>query len=223
VAAQATDASSLRVGLDTSQAGLYNGSATATFASHDADLADASLGQQTVALKAQVNNYATAALSLQSGTAAFSHVGNTYTLDFGSLTQGSVAHTSTLAAFNSAPGLADLLSGSFDLSGAGSEFSFAGFNSFSGLGAGQSQGGYSITLASNDVGSFDDVITLHAVGGNASGYSGSVHDLTLVLEGQVTGTAAAVPEPGSFAMFFAGLAALAGLGRRRYRPAASNL
>src|SRR6185436_18437158 len=52
--AGATDAGSLRVGLATANAGVFTGTATATFSSHDPDLADLALGSTTIALRGQV-------------------------------------------------------------------------------------------------------------------------------------------------------------------------
>ncbi len=84
LAAGATDATSLRVGINTGTAETFAGAATANFTSHDAELVDLALGSTTIALKSQVNNFAEASLA-KTGAGALSHVGNTYTLDFGTL------------------------------------------------------------------------------------------------------------------------------------------
>jgi hypothetical protein len=214
LAAQATDTSSFVAGLDTSNAGVFNGTATATFQSHDADLADHPLGSSSVALMAQVNNFAVAALQKSSGAGTLTHAGSVWTLDFGTLTLGAGSATGTLDVLNAAAGPADLLRGSFDTSGVGPEFMLAGFGPFQGLGAGQSQGGYEVTLEDTTSGVFDDTIVLHAAGSNASGYDAPLADTTLLLRGDVVMTAA-VPEPETYALILSGLLLLAARGRVR--------
>ncbi|MCK9687941.1 beta strand repeat-containing protein [Scleromatobacter humisilvae] len=216
LAAQSTDATSLTASLDTTSSGVFLGSATATFASHDADLADLPLGSSVIALKGTVDNYAKVALEQAGGPVTLTQAGNVYTLDFGTLAQGSAGLDDTLAVLNSATGLADLLSGSFTPSGSAPGFDLSGFGAFSGLGAGEAKGGLTVDFDTGTVGSFEDTITLHATGSNASGYSAALDDVTLVLEGQVTGpTTTPVPEPGMTALLLAGLGVLFGLRRRR--------
>ena len=215
LAAQSTDATSLTASLGTSNSGVFNSSATATFGSHDGDLADLALGSTEVTLKGQVDNYAQVALAQTGGPVALTQSGNVYTLDFGTLAKGSAGLDDTLAVLNSATGLADLLSGSFTSAGSVPGFDLSGFDAFSGLGAGQSKDGLTIDFDTGTAGTFEDTITLQATGSNASGYSGALGEVTLVLEGQITGSTAAVPEPGTTALLLAGLGALIGLGRKR--------
>ena len=68
VAAGSTNGSSLAVGLNTTNAGIYNGSASVNLNSHNSDMADLSLGSTPVSLKAQVNNYAKAAFDIDPET-----------------------------------------------------------------------------------------------------------------------------------------------------------
>jgi hypothetical protein len=223
LAAQATDTSSLTVGLNTSTSGAFTGNATASFVSHDGDLADLALGTKTIALTGTVDNYARAAFELSNGGTPLSQSGDTYTLNFGTVTQGATGPTDLLAVLNSATGLADLLGGSFTSSGSATGFSLGGFDAFSGLGAGQSFSGLSVGLDTSGVGSFMDTITLHSAGSNASGYNGALDDLTLVLEGSVTSTTAAVPEPNIGLLLLAGLGAMFGARRVRGRRANNSV
>ena len=64
-------------------------------------------------------------------------------------------------------------------------------------------------------GTFVATLVLHATGSNASGFSGRLDDTVLVLRGDVAGAVAAVPEPETYVLMLAGLAAVAGVGRRR--------
>ena len=212
--AGATDASSLRVGLATANAGVFTGTATATFSSHDADLADLALGSTTIALRGQVNNFAQASLT-KSGAGTLTQLGNTWTLDFGTIALGDGSLATSLGVLNSAIGPADLLSGDFDLSGAGPGFALSGFGSFANLVAGSSFDGLGVSFGADTAGTFLATLLLHATGSNASGFSGRLDDTVLVLRGDVAGAVAAVPEPETYVLMLAGLAAVAGVGRRR--------
>jgi len=116
---------------------------------------------------------------------------------------------------NSAIGPADLLSGDFDLSGAGPGFALSGFGSFANLVAGSSFDGLGVSFGADTAGTFLATLLLHATGSNASGFSGRLDDTVLVLRGDVAGAVAAVPEPETYLLMLAGLAAMAGVARRR--------
>jgi PEP-CTERM motif len=214
VAAQATDTTSFQAGLNTGSSGVFTGTATASFASHDADLADLALGSTTVTLKGQVDNYAQASLAQTAGAGTLSKVGNTYTLDLGDLTLGGASLTDTLSVLNSATGLADLLGGSFSISMSDPNFHLSGFDSFSGVAAGGSFGGLTVSFDGTTLGAFDETLVLHANGSNASGYDAALADTTLVLHGDITAVAA-VPEPGTYLLMLSGLLAIGQVVRRR--------
>ena len=64
-------------------------------------------------------------------------------------------------------------------------------------------------------GTFVATLVLHATGSNASGFSGRLDDTVLVLRGDVAGAVAAVPEPETYLLMVAGLAAVTGVAQRR--------
>jgi hypothetical protein len=209
--AGAQDSSSLIVSLDTSHAGVYGGTADLAFASHNPDMSDLALAGQQVALSAQVNNYAELGLSKLSGAGSFAGSGsNSYTLDFGTLTLGDGALSAELMAGNVAQGLSDMLGLQFELGTASLHFTLNGFGPVIGLGAGEHHG-LQISFSGLLAGAFDDVITLHATGSNASGYAGALSDVRLHLVGNVV----AVPEPSTWAQLALGLVGLVGVTARR--------
>ncbi|MDR3630260.1 MAG: PEP-CTERM sorting domain-containing protein, partial [Desulfocapsaceae bacterium] len=84
------------------------------------------------------------------------------------------------------------------------------FSSFTGLGAGESVGGLSVTFNTSTLGTFTGTITLLATGYNASGYSGQLPDIELILNGDIVAQQT-VPEPAAMVLFGSGLVGLAGL------------
>jgi hypothetical protein len=211
LAAQSSDSTSLTVALNTSASGQFAGNATVTAASHNPDMADLALAPVAVNFLAQVNNFAEVSLVKTAGDGLFSQAGGVFTLDFGTFVLGSAARQTDLSVFNSAVGFADLLRGSFVTSGVDSPFALTGFGNFDNLIAGAQFGGLSVSMAGAIVGNYENTIVLRSTGFNASGFSGDLADQTLVLRGSV----AAVPEPGTYAMMFAGLMVIVFTVRRR--------
>ena len=218
VAAGATDSSSLSVGLDTSATGVFNGTATASLVSHNDDMADLIIGGIPVTLSAQVNDYANADLRKTGGDGSLSRSALNIVLDFGTLVQGSGTRTASLDVFNNVAGPADLLDGLFSLLDT-DDFLFSGVNPFSNLAAGDSQGGLSVAFDALTLGSFSDTILLASlVGHNASGYSGSLPDVTFRILASVIaddGDVGTVPEPESLLLMAIGMASLIIARRRR--------
>jgi hypothetical protein len=215
LAAGGTDTSSLSLNLNTSTAGVFSGNANLAFASHNPDMADLTLPGAMVGLNAQVNNFANGAFTKQSGAGTFTRLGSTFTLNFGTVTQGSVNLSSLLSVLNDVVGPADLLNGMFTLP-ALQHFSFTGFDNFADIGAGQAFDGLGVGFDTSTAGVFDDLVQLDLIGHNASGYSGSLGSIYLDVMGEVTPTAA-IPEPQTYAMLFAGLGLLGFAARRRRR------
>ena len=214
IAAGFSNNSSLTVGLNTGAAGVFNSNGTVTFTSQNPEMADLGLGTANVGLQATVNNIAAPLLAKTSGSGSFSGAGTRYTLNFGTLLQGAGTLNSLLSLANAASGPADALAGSFVLSAlAGTPFSaLNGFGSFSGVAGGSSlAGGLSLGFDTSTLGNFTSSITLNPRSTNASQADLTLGAITLTLQGSV----APIPEPGTWALWLAGLAVLGGLARRK--------
>jgi hypothetical protein len=209
VAAGATDSSSLKVGLNTASAGKYSSSATLQLQSHNPDMSNLTLANQTVSLVAQVNNYARPVFEQVAGVGQLSQSANTFTLDFGTLLQGVGIATASLGVRNAVTGPADLLGGTFTFDLGTTAFQLSGFSEFADLLAGDLFAGLFVGLDTATLGLFDYSLVLHPYGTNASGFFGSLGDLTLDLHGSVVASAP-VPEPSTLLLFGTGLAGLAG-------------
>ena len=174
--------------LKTNATGVFTATASLALSSHDADLADVGVAAGPITLIGTVDNYATAALEEVSGGGVFSQVGNAYTLDLGTVAAGGTAPTVHLGALNAAAGLADVLSGSFVISGSGA-FINSGTAAFGGLGAGQADTAPTVSLSTTNTGTFTETITLTGTGSNASGYSGTLAPEVLTVIGTVVSSA----------------------------------
>jgi hypothetical protein len=216
LAAGQTDSASLTVGLNTAAAGVFEGTATASFASHDPDLTDLALADVGITLAAQVNNYARPIFGKAAGDGGLDGSGLSFVLDFGNVVQGSGPQSATLFVENDVTGPADLLAGDFDFDfGALQDFDVSGFTAFTGLDAGQMFGGLLVNFDPLALGSFDDLVFLNATGYNAGGFSADLPRIGLQIRGTVVATGQ-VPEPGSLVLLMAALAALP-FGRRPRR------
>ena len=215
--AGASNNNTLAVQLATSTAGVFSSTASVAFTSQNPDLADLGLGSGNVLLSGQVNNLAQVALSKSSGGGSFSGATTSYTLNFGDVVEGTTSLTALLSLGNSTAGVADALRGSW--SGAtvpGDAFTLTGFNSFSGLAAGNSLVGLSVGLGTASIGSFDRVVTLNAFSTNSSGPDFGLAAVELRLQGNVV----AIPEPSTYALMLGGGLMVLAWARRRQRRAA---
>jgi hypothetical protein len=219
--AAGSSSNALQVALDTSKSGNFSGTANLALNSHDASLADVALSTGPIALNAQVNNYAIAGFGQSGGAGILGGRGTNFTLNFGTLVQGSATVDSALFTFNAATGLSDLLSGSYNIFSGAGDFGLSGFNSFGALGAGQQTAAEQIAFDPTALGSFSEQIDLAAFGYNASGYNETL-PATLTIEGVVTTGTVPVPEPGSLAILLTGLLSLLGISRFAPRKSAST-
>lgn len=225
---QSTDVS---VKLDTSSNGQFSGNAALALKSHNSEMSDVNLGTQSVALSAQVNNYAVADLEQTAGdTGGFSSTNiatHEYQYDFGSIDQGGT-YSASFDLFNAVTGFADYLSSS-SIEQSGSGFSFSNLNLFSNLGAGERSGIFSVNFATASLVAGSDYLTtliFHSLGSNASGWNQAVNDVTLIIKGHVNALlpisningSNAVPVPGAVWLFGSGIMGL--LAKKRYKKLA---
>jgi len=215
IAAGSADSTSLTVTLDTRQSGAFSGAAVLGLTSRNPDLPDLALAAQLIELRARVHAPAFATLSLAGGTGQLSGGNASYWLDFGTLMLGQPAATAELTLRNGAVGVADDLAGMFDLSAlAQPDWLLTGFTGFTGLAAGSPSPLLQVALQPMAVGRLSGTIRLATQSVNGFG-----PDLALPgIELHLTANVAAVPEPGTWALWLAGLAGLS-LGARRRVPA----
>nr|WP_242518727.1 choice-of-anchor D domain-containing protein [Halochromatium roseum] len=216
----AQDSTSLGIGLDTSTAGVFNGSSSLLMSSQNPDMADLDLGTFGVDLFAQVNHYANPWFELLSGPGsliASNTGGYSFTLDLGTLYSDQDSVELNLSFLNDVDGPADWLRGDFDLTGVDA-FGLAGFDdSFSDLGWGGSIDDLMVSFNPFDygLGLYEETISLTAFGYNDSGYE-EQFDITLAMAVTVQDRATqAVDEPPVLVLMLIGLGALVGLRRRQ--------
>jgi hypothetical protein len=144
VAAGEVDSTSLNVGVSTATAGVLRGSAQLDLVSHNDDMADLDLAPVALDLTAQVNALASPVYQKAGGFGTLSGSGSLFTLDLGSIVEGSAGLLgAALNLLNLQVVTADLvtgivaqdnLAGTFDATGNGL-FGFANFMDFIGLAA----------------------------------------------------------------------------------------
>ncbi len=199
----------IAVGLDAAAAGVYSQSGTVSFMSQNPDMADVSAGPNTnVQLLAQVNNLANADFDWLSGAGVLTQNGADYVLDMGTVTVGT-SLSALLQLDNDVAGPADDLSGDFELSGV-NDFTLNGWDAFGGptaLAAGQAKGGLQLNWLAAAVGLYTDSIVFNGLGTNASDPRGLAQARTLLIKANVVQGGTQVPEPGTFALLLAAVAA----------------
>jgi hypothetical protein len=133
----------------------------------------------TLPITGAVLNYADPGFELASGPGTLEGGGTHWTLDFGSLAQGSDPGAALLAIRNTATAPADDLGGRFDLAGDG--FTVTGADPFAGLAAGDALVALRLQLDTTAPGPHAETITLHPTSANASGFLGDLPVVTLTV------------------------------------------
>ena len=189
--AAASSNSAMTLSLDTTTAGVLDGQATVAFVSDGSGvntLGQTSLGTTDVQVTATVNNFANPALSQVSGDGSLVSTGiNEFTLDFGVLDLNASGLTADFNLLNDVVGPADTLAGTWSLTAA--DFSLSGFNSFNNIAAENALGALQIGFSSATPGAFSGSLILSPRSENASGFSGSLDDITLLVQGIVASPA----------------------------------
>jgi len=215
LAAQASDTTSLIVGLggssNTGTSGNKSGTVTVGLTSNGSGtsgLGTTALSAQVISVSGVVYDYAAPLYSKTGGTGSLTGSGTSYTLDFGS---GLAINTTYTANISLANGGAvnlyqDNLGGSFSslTSGFGTTAT-----TFSGLVAGSADS-FNITFNTGSGGTFNSALTLAGTSQNSGGLGNSSlgnYDIALV--------ATAVPEPSTWALLAFSLTTVMVLRRRR--------
>jgi hypothetical protein len=184
-----TNTSALAVSFSTAQAGTISGTGTIELTSDGGigpdsidNLGTTVLGDQTVPVSITVDNYAVAELTSDGNLT--SNGSNAFTLNLGTATEGAGALSANLNVLNDVLGPSDWLSGSLDVSGSG-QFGNDGFGSFGTIVAGGSLDAGSVSLATNQLGVFDETIVLTPMDTNADGFSEVVAAQTVTVTGTI--------------------------------------
>ena len=114
----------------------------------------------------------------------FTHVGNAYTLDLGSVAQAAVLHSLQFAVVNAATAPADDLTGTFGPP-TGNGYSVAGTAIPTPIQAGQSYQGLYVIPTPNSLGAHDITLSFTPDDVNASGYSQTLAPITLTVKDTV--------------------------------------
>jgi hypothetical protein len=213
LAAGATDNTSLTVGLNTSNAGVFNGSANLNFLSRNADMADLPLGVMNIPIEAQINNFASVMLERLSGIGTLKQE-NPYAFlfDFGQLSIGSGLFEAQLGVRNDASAPADTLGGDFTLNAP--DFILSGFLAFNGIEAGNLLSGLNIGFNANALGDYSGLITIRPFGYNSSGFNEALPEIALNLQAEVV-SGEPIPEPSTWILLVSGLGTLGWIRRMR--------
>jgi len=223
VAGGPADTTSLKVGLNTTNAGVFSGatSGTATLglSSHDADLADLPLSPILVTLTGQVNNFANPQLTKASGSGTFSGSGTTFTLAFGSINQNSGILEADLRLTNDIPGFepGDLLDASLTSALGSFSLHLDPSQSMTNLGPGSFFDVFIDFDTSMALGPFNGMLTFDELFGHNPDFRGALPDIPLGVSGTILQPGATVAEPGTLLLLLSGLGGVALAGWRRRR------
>ena len=201
--------------LDTTNAGIFAGSATLHLASHDSELIDVALDSIDFTLAGTVNNLADPQFSFNGGDGTFAGSHQLYTLDFGSISElADTLFSANLKLMNSANGPADDLMGMFDVTGAG-VFALGGFDPLT-LSAGDMFGGLSVLFDTSAFGpgAFAGSVFFHSKSVFAGLNDVDLAPIELRFSGRIVAADVGVPAPAALPLLLVGLLGLL-LARRR--------
>jgi hypothetical protein len=194
LAAGPTPNTSLSVALNTATAGTISGTATLALTSDGAgidNLGTTPLANQTIALNATIDHYATAALQEISGGGTTSGTAGNLTINLGTLGENpAVFHTLDIGVANIAVGLADALFGSITGTAA-PDFTDLLLPTFGTVAGGAVANVGSVVVAQGTIGVYSETLTISTTGTNASGYAGTLGTETLIIEADVVACFAA--------------------------------
>ena len=187
IAPQATS-NAVDLGISTATAGETAGAVTLAYQSDGTGIdgfGPTSIVEQTVNVDVHVNNYAAASIEQSFGSAVLTGSGTSYTLDFGTVIEGSGLVPAGLLVLNNVLGPADTLSGAFtDFSGDTAAFQNSDFGTISALAAGDADFQPEISFSTAQSGQFTETVTLDPVDSNPD-YSAPLSPITLTVEGTV--------------------------------------
>jgi hypothetical protein len=212
-AGQSNPSGTLKVGLDTTSAGKFGGSAQVAFTSQNADMSDLPLSPSSlITLSGTVNALANPVFSKTSGLGLFTSGGSgcattvdCYTLDFGNLILGGGTSMGELSLTNLIGNPADDLLGSFDLTSLGS-FASDGFGAVN-LTPDAILGGLDLSFDADALGLFTGSFTFSGLSHNDFQSDLALNDITVFLRANVT-QQSTVPEPATLALLLIALSAL---------------
>ncbi|MCP4045709.1 MAG: choice-of-anchor D domain-containing protein, partial [Gammaproteobacteria bacterium] len=211
-----SDSASMSVGLDTSTAGVFNGSAAIDLFSHNEDMDDLQLAAEEVLLSAQVNNYANPIFDFMGGDGTLTGSGTEYLLDFGTIVYGSGDLLANLGVLNDVLGSVDLVDGSFDTAST-DQFIASGFNDFYNLDTGEYYDGLLLSFDSSlGIGNYSGSLLLDPFAHNTSGFSDNMDDILLSITVNVVETGSEpIPEPSTWLLMLLGLVFLVVYGLKK--------
>jgi Carbohydrate binding domain len=186
-----TDGSALTVTLPTDTAGTFDSdvmiAATSDGTGIDS-LGTTGLGTYDVPVSFQVNNYAIAAMqqtNINQAGGLLSQVGNSYTLDFGTLAAGAADAVTDLNLVNTAIGPADTLNAVVSLAGDPAFLDMLANSGTVAALAGQSVTFDTVDLPTGTLGTFSETLTLNETDTNSGGFSEALPAQTVVVTGTV--------------------------------------
>ena len=189
---------SLAIAVSTAVAGTIAGTATLAVSSDGGTgagsldgLGVTALPSVSVPVEVTVDNLAVASLAAAGTVLTSAGTSADTVIDLGTISQGASVAPVQLDAFNSAAAPADMLDGSYTVTDDSPIIADGGFGSFSDLDAGGSTPAGTISVDTSQIGAFSETVVLHPIDTNAAGYSQTLADRTVTIEGAVAASGTA--------------------------------